>query len=154
MIKKTISLLLLLTLVYHAMAQSRQETEDWIINQTKVNPYGLKHRIEGNELISRLELPSVTIGGGIIEKAIPIGQITTIAYTHTNEYLSYTLSCNVPCSYLMESPEIKRPKFLFEIYSKLDASYVQRMNNALLHLVKLHGGQAKVVKAAVPKQPF
>ena len=154
MIKKTISLLLLLTLVEHAMAQSRQETEDWIIHQTKVNPYGLKHRIEGNELISRLELPSVTIGGGIIEKAIPIGQITTIAYTHTNEYLSYAIQCDRPCAFLLDESDKKQSKFLFEIYKKLDASYVPRMNTALLHLVKLHGGKAKIVRAEAVKQAF
>ena len=154
MAKKVFLSGVLVMLASCAVAQTKEATHTWIIEQTRMNPFRLKHSIEGDALISSTTMGSAAMGGETVEKAIPVSQVTTIAYTHTNEYLSYTLSCNAPCSYLMESPEIKRPKFLFEIYSKLDAGYVQRMNNALLHLVKLHGGQAKVVKAAVPKQPF
>ena len=132
-----------------AIAQTKEETEAWIIKQTEVNPYGLKHSIEGDELISHLEL-----AGDKIIKAIPIGQVTQISYTHTNEYLSYGMTCNKPCAYLLDEPDEKQPKFLFEIYKKLDASYVPRMNKALLHLVKLHGGQAKIVKLETPKEAF
>ena len=154
MAKKVFLSGVLVMLASCAVAQTKEATHTWIIEQTRMNPFRLKHSIEGDALISSTTMSSAAMGGETVEKAIPVSQVTTIAYTHTNEFLSYTLSCNVPCSYLMKSPEIKRPKFLFEIYSKLDASYVQRMNNALLHLVKLHGGKAKVVKAEMPKQTF
>ena len=154
MTKKLVFSLLLLMLAELPLAQTLQETESWIIQQTEVNRYQLKHRIEGDELISRLEFPSLKVGDGIIEKAVPIKQVTTIIYTHTNEYLSYTMQCDRPCAYLLDEPDIKQPKFLFEIYKRLDPSYVPRMNSALLHLVKLHGGKARIIKAEPPKQAF
>jgi hypothetical protein len=147
--------LVLLVLSGNSVAQTKEETETWIIKQTEVNPYALKHSIEGDELISSMTLAGAAImGGGAIQKAIPISQVTTIAYSHTNEYLSYTMMCDKPCAYLLDEPDKKQPKFLFEIYRKLDAGYVPRMNSALLHLVKLHGGKARVIKAEVAKQPF
>lgn len=154
MTKKIVSLLFLFFLIGNAVAQTKEETEAWIIKQTQVNPYQLKHTIEGDELISHTTIGSDMITGGPIQKVIPISQVTTIAYTHTNEYLSYTMTCDKPCAYLLDEPEELRPKFLFEIYAKLDANYVPRMNKALLHLIKLHGGKAKVVKAAPQKEAF
>jgi hypothetical protein len=155
MARTWVPLLLLLTLAGNSIAQTKEETETWIIKQTEVNPYELKHSIEGSELISSMTLAGAGItGSGAIQKAIPISQVTTITYTHTSEYLSYTMMCDKPCAYLLDDPDQKRPKFLFEIYKKLDAGYLPRMNSALLNLVKLHGGKAKVVKAEVPKQAF
>lgn len=154
MFKQIIGLVFLCILSANAQAQTKEETETWIIKQTQVNPYQLKHTIEGDELISHTTIGSDMITGGPIQKVIPISQVTTIAYTHTNEYLSYTMTCDKPCAYLLDEPEELRPKFLFEIYTKLDASYVPRMNKALLHLIKLHGGKAKVVKAEPVKEAF
>jgi hypothetical protein len=154
MIKKLVVSLLFTFVAFNAVAQTKEETEAWIIKQTEVNPYALKHSIEGDELISHLTMPSFNIGDPPIQKAIPISQVTTIAYTHTNEYLSYTMTCDLPCAYLLDEPHLKRPKFLFEIYKKFDASYVPRMSKALLNLVKLHGGKAKIVKAEVVKEAY
>lgn len=140
----------------NAMAQTKEETESWILKQTEVNPIEIKHSIEGNVLISKITMVNGIggLGGEPIEKGIPIDQITTISYTHTNEYLSYTMTCDKPCAYLLDEPDEKRPKFLFEIYKRFDASYVPRMNNALLNLVKLHGGKAKIIKAQAPKEAY
>lgn len=139
-----------------ATGQTKEETEAWIIKQTEVNPREIKHSIEGDVLISKVSMVNDIggLGGEPIEKGIPIRQITNIAYTHTSEYLSYTMTCDQPCAYLLDEPDEKRPKFLFEIYKKLDTGYVPRMNKALLQLVKLHGGKAKIVKAQTLKEAF
>lgn len=154
--KFLITLCLLSFLSINAMAQTKEETESWILKQTEVNPSEIKHSIEGDVLISKVTMVNGIggLGGEPIEKGIPISQITKIVYTHTNEYLSYTMTCDEPCAYLLDEPDEKRPKFLFEIYTKLDASYVPRMNIALLHLIKLHGGKAEIVKAEAPKEAF
>ena len=140
----------------NAIAQTKEETEAWIIKQTELNPQEIKHNIEGDVLISKVTMLNGIggLGGEPIEKGIPISQVTTIAYTHTNEYLSYTMTCDKPCAYLLDEPDEKRPKFLFEIYKKLDSSYVPRMNKALVQLVKLHGGKAKLAKAEASKEAF
>lgn len=150
------ALCLLSFLSVTAMAQTQEETETWILKQTEVNPREIKHSIEGDVLISKVTMLNGIggLGGEPIEKGIPISQITNIIYTHTNEYLSYTMTCDKPCAYLLDEPDEKRPKFLFEIYKKLDSSYVPRMNKALLHLIKLHGGKAKIVKAQIQKEAF
>lgn len=139
-----------------AIAQTKEDTEAWVLKQTEANPKEIKHSIEGDVLISKVTMVNGIgdLGGEPIEKGIPISQITNIVYTHTNEYLSYTMTCDKPCAYSLDEPDEKRPKFLFEIYKKLEASYVPRMNNALLHLVKLHGGKAKLAKAEASKEAF
>ncbi len=154
--KFLITLCLFSFLSINAMAQTKEETESWILKQTEVNPSEIKHSIEGDVLISKVTMVNGIggLGGEPVEKGIPISQITSIVYTHTNEYLSYTMTCDKPCAYLLDEPDEKRPKFLFEIYKKLDSSYVPRMNKALLHLVKLHGGKAKIVKAVASKEAF
>lgn len=154
--KFLITICLLSFLSLNAMAQTKEETEAWILKQTEVNPSEIKHSIEDDVLISKVTMLNGIggLGGEPIEKGIPISQITKIVYTHTNEYLSYTMTCDQPCAYLLDEPDEKRPKFLFEIYKKLDTGYVTRMNNALLHLVKLHGGKAKIVKAQIQKEAF
>ncbi|NOS97237.1 MAG: hypothetical protein HOP25_02035 [Methylotenera sp.] len=151
-----ITLCLLSFLSINAMAQTKEETEAWILKQSELNPQEIKHSIEGNVLISKVTMVNGIggLGGEPVEKGIPISQITKIVYTHTNEYLSYTMTCDKPCAYLLDEPDEKRPKFLFEIYKKLDSSYVPRMNKALLHLIKLHGGKAKLTKAEASKEAF
>jgi hypothetical protein len=150
---KNFIIALLILFSSNVIAQTLAETEAWIIKQTEVNPDAMKHSIEGDELISHTEMGIGSMSEKI-QKAIPISKITTIAYTHTNEYLSYTMTCDTPCAYLLDEPEEKRPIFLFEIYTKLDASYVPRMNKALLNLVKLHGGKARIVKAKIEKEAY
>lgn len=151
-----ITLCLLSFLSTNVMAQTKEETEAWIIKQTELNPQEIKHSIEGDVLISKVTMVNGIggLGGESIEKGIPISEITNIVYTHTNEYLSYTMTCDKPCAYLLDEPDEKRPKFLFEIYKKLDSSYAARMNKALLHLIKSHGGKAKIIKAEALKEAF
>ena len=127
----------------NALAQTKRETQAWIIKQTEVNPPGLKYSIEEDELVIHFILALDTI-----KKGIPISKVKTIFVTHTNHYLSYSLMCDSPCTYLLDDPETKQPKFLFEIYQKLDPTFVPRMNKALLHLIRLNGGNAAIVKQA------
>jgi hypothetical protein len=153
---------LLLALVGHAIvaAQTRSEAEAWIVEQAANNVAGLTYAIDGDDLVRRLQMPS-PLSSGVVQQTIPIRRITRIEVTHTEKYLSYTLSCDEPCvEQLTEGvaddsdPRRKRPVLLFEIYRRLDASFPPRMNKALLKLVELHGGKAKVVEKAKPKAPF
>ncbi len=159
MIKVLVTLYLSLFFSSNAVAQTIQQTQAWIIKQTEVNPYALKHTIEGDQLISHFDFAS-GITGEVIQKAIPISQITKISYTHTHEYLSYSMTCGKPCAYLLndsdQDDEVneKHTHFLFEIYKNVDKSYVARMNRALIHLVFLHGGKAMIVKTEILKEAF
>lgn len=131
------------------LAQTKEETQSWIIKQTATNPPGLRYKIEGDELVSQITMPFESI-----KKAIPINKVKTIGVTHSSRYLSYSLMCDSPCSYLLDEPEIKQPKFLLEIYQKMDPAFVLRMNKALLHLIRLNGGNATIVIQDIPKEPF
>lgn len=138
-----------------SLAQTKEESIGWLMKQAAQNPGDLRHSVEDGALESHL-----TLAGGIggladpIAKAIPLGKVTAIVLTQTDKYISFTLKCNTPCAYLLQSPELKRDKFLFEIYGKFDSAYALRLQNALLHLVKLHGGSARATTASRQKEPF
>lgn len=154
MIKNIALLAFLLLYNVMALAQSQEETEGWILKQTEFNLDGrLKYTIEDGELVSRLTLP-YALGGETIQKAIPISQITKISFVQTDKYLSYSLMCDNPCAYQADEPDDKQTKFLFEIYKKLNSNFPARMQKALLHLIKLHGGEAKMIKQEVKKEAF
>lgn len=149
-----------------ALAQSREETEDWIIKQTQPNlvdanavGLSLTYAIEDDRLVRRVEFP-VVAGGGISQMSIPISRINRIEYVYTDRYLSYSLICATACVEAFsqggaDTPETGDKRRLpFEIYRKLDSSFPSRMHKALLTLVERHGGKAEIVKAAPKKEPF
>jgi hypothetical protein len=145
-------------------AQSLEETQSWILEQDRNNLTDLSHSIEDGEFISTLRMPSLgSAGGGEVKRSVPLAQIKTISYVHTDEYLSFVLQCaqGDACVYQVvndsdgnfESEE-RREKLLFELYKKLDASFPKRMEKALLHLIKLSGGSAKAVPFVKKKEAF
>lgn len=149
--------LILALLATHALAQqTKEETESWILKQTEVNAAGLKYTIEGDAFVSHMSFgPGAEIyGASAVQKAILLSRVTHITYVHTEKYLSYSLMCDDACAYTLDEPDAKQPKFLFEIYRKLDADFPTRMNKALLHLIKLHGGNAKITKESATKEAF
>jgi hypothetical protein len=147
------------------MAQTREETESWIIKQTEQNlmsarsiGISLTYAIEGDQLIRRIAFPAAS-GGGTAQTSISIKQINRIGYVFTERYLSYSLLCETECidqfSQGMESAEpADKRKFLFEIFRKLDPGFPPRMHKALLKLVELHGGKAKLFQLPPQREPF
>lgn len=137
-------------------AQTKEETAEWILKQSEINTPLLKYGIEGGEFVSEVSFgPGAdAMGASAVRKAIPIREISRITYVHTDRYLSYSLMCDRPCAYLIDDPDQKQPKFLFEIYRKLDASFPPRMNKALLKLIEQHGGKAKLLQVRPATEPF
>jgi hypothetical protein len=143
-------------------AQSKAETETWLIEQSRENTQGLSYKMEDDQLMSVLELPSLgTYGGGEVHRTVNLAAVKTVSMVHTDEYLSFKLMCETDCVYQVVNDrdgkfesEDKRKNFLFEIYRKLDKSYPPRVQKALLHLIKLSGGNAKIVAPQKPKEPF
>lgn len=156
--KHLLATLAVLVMAGGVSAQSREDTHAWILEQSRaMNPPNLKHSIEGGELISEVSLGAgaSSMGAPPVQKAVPLDRVTRITLTQTDRYLSYAFYCDQPCAYLLDEPSNKQDRFLFELYRKVDAGYVPRMNKALLHLVKLHGGRATVITPqAAPKPTF
>ena len=151
-----IPLLPLLLFASPVSAQSLEETERWILDQTRVNPATLTYGIGGGLMRSK-----VTLGAGAsifgatpVRKAIPLSEVSRIFYVRTERYLSYSLSCRSPCAFLEDEPGTKQAIFLLEFYAQLAAAYVTRMNKALIHLVKLHGGSAVIEEQPLKQEPF
>lgn len=162
---KIIPTLLLLALsVFSAptSAQTKEATEAWIIEQSADNIAGLSYEIDGDTLKSVYEYPSLgSAGGGTTERTVQLRDVKTISMVHTDTALSFKLVCETDCTYVVNNDsngkfeaEAKHKGFLFEIYRKLDKSYPPRMQKALLHLVKLHGGDAKIVAPVIKKEAF
>jgi hypothetical protein len=151
MIFRTLSLIMLAAFgLYHEplKAQSKEETIQWILDQSEDEQYSLKFEITDGELISIYEKPYIL--GGEIRKSIPIASITKISFSQTDKYLAFLLECaSDDCVYMIETDssdkmeqEEKQPRMLFEIYKKTDKALVPRFEKAFLHLVQLHGGKA------------
>jgi hypothetical protein len=141
-------------------AQSKEETIQWILDQSEDEEYKLKFEINDGELISIYEKPYIL--GGEIKKSIPIASITKISFSHTDKYLTLLLECATnDCVYMVETDssdkfmqEEKQPRMLFEIYKKTDKALIPRMEKAWLHLVKLHGGKASFGPWPKKKEAF
>lgn len=144
------------------MAQTKEETEKWILAQTANNTIrNLSYKIDNGEWVRKLE-PFTMIGNGQTTKnTIQIKDIKTITVLHTEKFMSFSFNCPDDCNYSVTTSssdkfvsDSKSSSFLFEIYGKLDDSLLPRMQKAILHLIELSGGKAKMVPYQKPKEVF
>lgn len=154
--KKLLLALLLLPLT--AAAQTKEETQAWILSKVPYVSY-LNYTIDGENLIATF--PPMRGGGNTIKRTLALKGIKNISYTHTDKYLSFVLKCDTECAYLIETDgsdkfvsESKKDMMLFELYGKVDADIGPRMEKALLRLVELNGGKAKAVPYQKKKEAF
>jgi hypothetical protein len=154
MIKNILWLTIFMLTSAIAAAQTQEETESWILKQSEFNMDGrLKYVIEEGQFISLLSLP-YALGGDTIKKSIPILKVSKISVVQTDKFISFSLMCDRPCATQDDDINNQQPVFLFEIYKKLDASFSERMQKALLHLVELHGGKANIVSPEKKGEAF
>ena len=175
--KKILFMLLFPILV---VAQTQKETEDWIVYQTMLDTdIDTNYKIEKNYLISEW---SNYISGGRIICSIDLKSVKTIAVEYTKKYMAFVLKCDADCSiqiytdgdyvapknsapvsvrdksHLETSSEHKkvsaRKFFLFSLNGEIDKTMQPRMEKALLHLVELNGGKAKIIPYIKPKDTF
>ncbi len=160
--KKLICILALLSAPGWAMAQTKEETEKWIAAQAPEQySLGLSYVIEGGEWTRKLA-PITMMGSRETHKnTIQIKDITTVTFSHTDKFMSFKFTCPDDCVYSVTTSssdkfvsDKKGNTFLFEIYGKLDASMLPRMQKAILHLIELNGGKAKMVAYQKPKEAF
>jgi hypothetical protein len=162
--KKLLCLLALLSALAPASvaAQTKEETEKWISAQARENySLGLSYVIEGGEWTRKLK-PTTMIGSGETHKnTVQIKDITTVTFLQTDKFMSFKFTCQDDCVYSVTTnssdkfvSDKKDNSFLFEIYEKLDASMLPRMQKAILHLIELNGGKAKMVAYQKPKEAF
>ncbi len=157
--KKFLYLLALLPAL--VMAQTKEETEKWILAQASGQySMGLSYDIQGGEW-SRKLAPLAMSSGNSHKNTIEIKDITTVSFLHTDKFMSFKFTCPDECVYTVTTTssdkfvsDAKGNSFLFEIYSKLDPSMLPRMQKAILHLIELNGGKAKMVAYQKPKEAF
>ena len=142
-----------------AFAQTREETEQWILEKASVSmDLGLNYKIKDEKLISEL----LGVGMGVmVERTIPIASVTMISHVRTDKYLTFFLFCDEDCAYFVQTDsdgKFKKDgmqgKFLLEMYGNINPEIIPRMQKALLHLVELHGGKAKLVAYQKPNEAF
>ena len=140
-----------------AMAQTQPETEAWILAQASAHyNLDLSYQIEEGEFISTLKGYETRY-----KTSLPIKDITSISYLHTDRFLSFQFKCKDECAYLLITDNYdkyisdqKKTGFLFELYGKIDASMIPRIQKALLHLIEIQGGKAQLVPYQKPKEAF
>ena len=173
--KKNILLLVLIPTVF--FAQNKEETEKWLMFQN-ITYYDAhtSYEIKGDFLSSKWSFRDFTHLNNISIKAIK-----EISYEHTDKYLALYLKCNKDCAMFMSvnsdyvEPKNTTPKsvrdipkgddltnkdvkmsdtFLWSLTGKVDKSMIPRVQKALLHLIELNGGKAKLVAYKPKKQAF
>lgn len=158
--KKLLYLLALLPAL--AMAQTKEDTEKWILAQNANSTIrSLSYTIEKGEWVRTLQ-PFTMIGSqNTTKNTIQIKDIKTITVLHTDKFMSFQFNCPDDCAYSVTTSgsdkfvsDARSNSFLFEIYSKLDDSMLPRMQKAILHLIELNGGKAKMVPYQKPKETF
>lgn len=145
-----------LALAGTASAQSLEETTAWLLAQAAVNPPELKYAFDADEFISEVSFGAGagSLGARPVRKAIPLARVTRITWVRTGRYLSYSLACDQPCATVVGQRGPKQDAFLFEIYGPTTPELVARVNKALAHLVRLHGGEATLAERQAPAEPF
>jgi hypothetical protein len=147
-----ILLLLIALLPFSVLAQTKEETAEWIVSKANESyNHGARYAIGEGDLTVKM-----SIGDSRYERTIPIASIKTISMVHTDDYMTFVLKCDDDCVYLVETDlndtfksDSHKGVLMIEMYRKVEASLGPRMQKALLHLVDLHGGKA----AAIPYQP-
>ena len=116
----------------------------------------MSYQIEEGEFISTLKGYETRY-----KTSLPIKDITSISYLHTDRFLSFQFKCKDECVYLLITDNYdkyisdqKKTGFLFELYGKIDASMIPRIQKALLHLIEIQGGNAQLVPYQKPKEAF
>lgn len=150
-------LLLLALFPFYAVAQTKEETAEWIVSKANENyNHGASYEISGSDLMSKISL-----GDSRFERTIAIGSIKTVSMVHTEEYMTFFLRCDDDCVYFTETEsdgtfksDSYKDVVLIEMYGKVDASLGPRMQKALLHLVELHGGKAAAIAYKPKKEAF
>jgi hypothetical protein len=150
-------LLMLWLLPTFALAQSKAETEKWILAQSeKYYNLGIHYSIDGDDLIREM-----AAYGQKYKFTIPIKQVKTISIEHTDKYLSFKLMCEDDCAYIVTTDDndkfvsdAKSKSVAYTIFEKLDQSLVPRLQKAFLNLVATHGGKAKMVPHKAAKEAF
>ncbi len=150
-------LLLLLALVpCWGFAQTKEETEKWLLAQVPIINHGLQYKFDDGDMVYVL-----SDRFGTIKRTIPISKIKSVDFLHTDKFLAFTLKCEDECAYSVATDEnnkfkwdAKKDRMFFELYAKLDKDMPARVQKALLHLIELHGGKAKAIPYTKPKEAF
>ncbi len=174
---KKIALLILVTFPFWAKAQTKEETKEWILQQTRTYPERYyEYEIKDNAIGYKADL----LGNKSL-CSILIDSIKTISYRHDNTGLVFVLGCNSDCgiSTFLDrdyvEPSSSKPKtvrdkpntqpvkgrtdkavnsLIIYFIGSIDKSLIPRLEKAFLTLVQLHGGKAKLTPLKTKKQAF
>ena len=161
--RKLFLLLLVLIQSFSLYSQSKEETQNWILKELS------NHRLSGNIIYSNYFI----MEGYIIEEhywnvtgkftfrrssKIPLKNIYQIQLDKSQVGYIFNLKCKSDCVANKEFDndgkiENEYLSQVFEIQiDQGDSTLLNRIPKALLHLIKLHGGNAKLVP--IKKDPF
>lgn len=157
-------LFLLLVLIQSSLySQSKEETQNWILKELS------NHRLSGNIIYSNYFI----MEGYIIEEhfwnvtgkftirrssKIPLKNIYQIQLDKSQVGYIFILKCKSDCvaNKEFDKNEKAENEYLSQVFEiqidQGDSTLLNRIPKALLHLIKLHGGNAKLVP--IKKDPF
>lgn len=142
-----------------SFAQSLEETQEWISNKAILTKnVDITYSFSNDSFVYKWNLP---LYNGEIIKTIPLERVSKISYYIKGEYATFILSCDEACVYEEENNEegkfirdTIRDKFYFEFKIISQDNIPKRMEKALLRLIKLNGGNAKIIPYKAEKEAF
>jgi hypothetical protein len=174
---KKILFVTLVSISFFAKAQTKEETKNWILQQTNSYPDKFySYEFIGNFIGTKMEML-----GNKTSTYILIDSIKSVSYKHDKTGLVFILKCNSNCGIytfldreyvepsntkpktVRDKPDTKPVKgkteeavgsLLIYFAGEIDKSLIPRLEKAFLTLVQLHGGKAKLVPLKVKKEAF
>lgn len=146
-----------------AFAQSLEETQKWLLAKALDSKFASTQVFSFGEGTFESETtPAAVYNKKTYNRSIPLKDVKTISVLQGDGFVSFTLSCDYECAY-EETVDYYDKKFisekmknyfLFEIYGNPNPTLNPRIEKALLKLVELNGGKAKIVAPEKEKEPF
>ena len=171
-------LVIIMFLPIYVSAQTKEETEKWILNQLPYDSY-FTYSFSNKYLMSTFyiyQINSTTVN------SIPLDAVKTISVDYSTESMGFIFKCDNRCNMQMKTDgEYKAPKrsepasvrdkshldmdtvhkkvstsesFMLFIKGRVDKTMIPRLEKAFLHLIELNGGKAKLVPYKAKKEAF
>ena len=135
-------------------AQTKEETQDWILSQTNKFPGKITYDFVNGEINSYWPLAN-----SAIRTSLPIKSIKTISFNENDVALTIVLTCSNFCGYTLYESINKKKKIsdpsetiIIVFPNAKGQGLAPRLQKSFLHLVKLYGGEATITQPA--KEPF
>lgn len=148
--KKNFYIILLIAINSVSFSQTKEETANWIITKTSEHEVDIAGKRNYFIYEGEFKMEWYIDDKIAYVNNLPIKSIKEIKIDADKKRIQFILSCGVNCgtneSYINDKLEkiVNIKSFIIMIDAE-DETLINRISKSLLHLIKLHGGNAKLI---------